>query len=64
MNEAKQVEIKNFISAKALEAIPKHLQPDQQTAMRMRWILTWKRDEAGGQKAKARCVILGYGPSI
>ena len=60
MTEAKQVEIKNFISAKALEAIPTHLQPDKQTAMRMRWILTWKRDEAGGQKAKARCVILGY----
>jgi hypothetical protein len=60
MNEAKQVEIKNFISAKALEAIPAHLQPDKQAAMRMRWILTWKRDDSGGQRAKARCVILGY----
>ncbi len=65
MKEAKQEEIKKFLSAEALQALPKHLQPDRSTAMKMRWVLTWKRDETNGsRKAKARCVILGYGPPI
>ena len=65
MREAKHEEVKKFIAAKALEALPKHLQPDQSTAMKMRWVLTWKREEENGEttgkrKAKARCVILGF----
>ena len=58
---AKGEEVKKFIAAQALEALPKHLQPDRQTAMKMRWVLTWKRDEIQGTTtAKARCVILGF----
>lgn len=61
MRDAKQEEIRKFLSAEALQVLPKHLQPDKQTAMKMRWVLTWKRDETtGDRKAKARCVILGY----
>ena len=60
MREAKQSEVKKFIGAEALEVLPKHLQPCRSLAMRMRWILTWKRDENDQRKAKARCVVLGY----
>ena len=58
--EAKSVEVRNFISAKAFEALPKHLQPDRSQAVGMRWILTWKVKDDGGVKAKARAVLLGY----
>ena len=60
MNEAKQVEVKKFIAAEALEVLPSHLQPSRSDAMRMRWVLTWKRSDSGERTAKARCVILGY----
>ena len=61
MKVAKQVEVKKFLGAEALECLPPHLQPDRDTAMRMRWVLTWKRDEVTDTRsAKARCVILGY----
>jgi hypothetical protein len=54
---AKMKEVKNYIIAKAFEAIPKHLHPTRQQAMCVRWILTWKAIEG---EAKARAVILGY----
>ena len=57
---AKQVEVKKFIAAEALQVLPQHLQPDKNTAMRMRWVLTWKKSDSGERSAKARCVILGY----
>ena len=60
MKDAKTSEVKKFLGAEALEALPIHLQPDRSTAMRMRWVLTWKRDDSGNKSAKARCVILGY----
>ena len=34
--------------------------PNRDVAMRMRWVLTWKRDDSGNRAAKARCVVLGY----
>ena len=59
--KAKGEEVKKFVAAKALESIPKNLQPDRKTAMRMRWVLTWKKDEIQGTTtAKARCVVLGF----
>ncbi|CAE7480558.1 RE1 [Symbiodinium sp. CCMP2592] len=58
--EAKNAEVRNFISAKAFEALPRHLQPDRSQAVGMRWILTWKVKDDGGVKAKARAVLLGY----
>ena len=58
--EAKSVEVKNFLSAQAFEALPEHLKPSREQAINMRWILTWKTREDGTQKAKARAVLLGY----
>ena len=57
---AKQVEVKNFLSADAFKALPKHLQPSKDQAVGMRWVLTWKIKEDGSRKAKARAVLLGY----
>eukprot|EP00435_Cladocopium_sp_Y103_P046562 s102_g13.t1 len=50
MQDAKQCEVKKFLAAEP----PKHM------AMRMRWVLTWKRDDQNNKTAKARCVILGF----
>ena len=58
--EAKQIEVKNFIAADAFEALPAHLQPAKDQAVGMRWILTWKVRDDGSRKAKARAVLLGY----
>ena len=57
--EAKATEVRNFISAKAFEALPANKQPDRSQAVGMRWILTWKVKDDGGVKAKARAVLLG-----
>ena len=58
--EAKDVEVKNFIAAKAFEALPRELQPDRSQAIGMRWILTWKAKDDGTTKPKARAILLGY----
>ena len=57
---AKMIEVKKFLGAKALEALPPELQPPPSQAMRMRWILSWKTDHAGQTGPKARAVVLGY----
>ncbi|CAE7205304.1 RE1 [Symbiodinium sp. CCMP2592] len=58
--EAKMIEVKNFLAAKAFEVLPKHLQPSKEQAIGMRWVLTWKTKDSGEVKAKARAVLLGY----
>ena len=58
--EAKAVEVKNFIAAEAFETLPAGLRPTREQAVGMRWILTWKLREDGTSKAKARAVLLGY----
>ena len=57
---AKAAEVKNFISAKAFECLPPHLQPPKEQAVGMRWILTWKIKDDGSTKPKARAILLGY----
>ena len=57
---AKSVEVRNFLAAKAFEVLPEHLRPPRETAIGMRWILTWKLKDSGERKAKARAVLLGY----
>lgn len=57
---AKAVEVTNFISAKAFEALPSHLKPDMSQVVKMRWVLTWKLRDDGTRKAKARAVLLGF----
>ncbi|CAE7261879.1 RE1 [Symbiodinium sp. CCMP2592] len=58
--EAKAIEVKNFLAAKAFEAVPIHMRPSKEQAVGMRWILTWKLRDDGSYKAKARAVLLGY----
>ena len=58
--EAKAIEIRNYLAAQAFETLPRHLQPSKDRAIHMRWLLTWKMKDDGTQKPKARCVILGY----
>ncbi|CAE7758749.1 RE1 [Symbiodinium sp. CCMP2456] len=58
--EAKGVEVRNFIAAEAFEAIPPHLRPPKETAIGMRWLLTWKVRDDGTVKPKARAILLGY----
>ncbi|CAE7537598.1 RE2 [Symbiodinium sp. CCMP2456] len=57
---AKNIEVRNFIASKAFETLPDELRPSREQAINMRWILTWKATDSGGQKAKARAVLLGY----
>ncbi|CAE7275475.1 unnamed protein product [Symbiodinium sp. CCMP2456] len=56
---AKAIEVKNFVAARAFEALPESLRPSKEQAINMRWILTWKQREDGTMKAKARAVLLG-----
>ena len=58
--EAKNIEVKNFLGAQAFEVLPPHLQPSQDQAIRMRWLLSWKIKDDGTTKAKARAILLGY----
>ncbi|CAE7454855.1 RE1 [Symbiodinium sp. CCMP2592] len=57
---AKAVEVKNFLSAQAFEALPSHLKPSREQAIGMRWLLTWKVQDDGSVKPKARAILLGY----
>lgn len=57
---AKQAEVKNYIAAKAFEALPPELRPPKEQAIGMRWILTWKTKEDGDRKAKARAILKGF----
>ena len=58
--EAKQIEVKNYVAVKAFEALPPDLRPPPEVAIKMRWLLTWKRCDDGSSKAKARAILLGY----
>ncbi|OLQ03384.1 hypothetical protein AK812_SmicGene13705 [Symbiodinium microadriaticum] len=51
---AKAVEVKNFISAQAFEALPSHLKPSREQAIGMRWLLTWKVQDDGSVKPKEK----------
>ena len=57
---AKMIEVKNFLAAEAFEALPEGLRPSREQAVGMRWVLTWKTQDNGQLKAKARAVLLGY----
>ena len=58
--EAKAKEVRNFIAARAFEALPEHMKPSRDQAIGMRWLLTWKPQDTGEVRAKARAILLGY----
>ena len=59
MNEAKGIEIKEWISSKVCQAAVGRIPPSR--LMRMRWVLVFKStDDPTKMKAKARLVVLGY----
>ena len=58
--EAKGIEVRNFVAAEAFETLPDHLKPSLTEAIGMRWILTWKLKEDGSYKAKARAILKGF----
>ena len=33
---------------------------DEASLLKMRWVLTWKYEEGGGRKPKARLALYGY----
>ena len=39
---AKAKEVKNFVVARAFQALPAHLKPSRNQILKMRWLLTWK----------------------
>ena len=58
---AKGKEIKEFLKEQVVQRIKEgeHVPEDQ--IMKMRWVLTWKKDaETGDKKGKARLVVLGF----
>ena len=57
--QAKQSEVKNFIAARAFEALPE-LRPRADQVIGMRWILTWKTKDDGSLKPKARAILKGF----
>ena len=57
--EAKHKEVTNYIASQAFEAIPPELRPSREQAIGMRWILTWKKTDDGGENAKARAILKG-----
>ena len=59
MNEAKGVEIKEWIPSKVCQAAVGRIPPSR--LMRMGWVLVFKpTDDPKTMKAKARLVVLGY----
>ena len=58
--EAKHSEVKNFIAAKAFEALPPGMRPTADQVIGMRWILTWKMKDDGELKPKARAILKGF----
>ena len=52
--EAKGVEVRNFIAAKAFETLPPEQRPSRSQAIGMRWILTWKPKDDGTFKARGQ----------
>ena len=61
-DEAQSLELSNVLRSKALRSLTKSEMQclDPKHIMQMRWVLTFKPQDGGGEKAKARLVVLGY----
>ena len=60
INQAKGKEVREFIKEHVVERIAADEKIPPEQIMRMRWVLTWKRQEDGTKKGKARLVVLGF----
>ena len=60
MNQAKGKEVKEFIKEQVVQRLKDNELVSESEAMKMRWVLTWKKNEDGSLKGKARLVVLGF----
>ena len=62
MNQAKGKEVKEFIKENVITRLTEGEYVDPKQIMRMRFILTWKKDSSvpEGKRGKARLVVLGF----
>lgn len=57
---AKGKEIKEFVREKVVEALKQGEMVNPEEVMKMRFVLTWKKNPDGTKKGKARLVVLGF----
>ena len=57
---AKGKEIREFLKEAVVARLKDGEIVDPKDVMKMRWVLTWKRNEDGTPKGKARLVVLGF----
>ena len=60
IREAKGKEVREFVKEHVVERVKEGEDIDMNKVMRMRWVLTWKKQEDGTKKGKARLVVLGF----
>jgi hypothetical protein len=57
---AKGKEIKEFLKEAVVARLQQGETVDPSEVMKMRWVLTWKKNDDGTTKGKARLVVLGF----
>ena len=57
---AKGKEIKEFLKEAVVARLQQGETVDPNEVMKMRWVLTWKKNDDGSTKGKARLVVLGF----
>ena len=60
MNQAKGKEVKEFIKEEVVQRLKDNELVSESEALKMRWVLTWKKNEDGSLKGKARLVVFGF----
>ena len=60
IRQAKGKEVKEFIKERVVARLKEGELISPEKIMRMRWILTWKKQPDGEKKGKARLVVLGF----
>ena len=48
---AKWIEVQDWLAEKGVAKLPPHLRPEPAELMKTRWVLTWKGDGEGDQRA-------------
>ena len=60
IQDAKGKEIREFIKEHVVARLREGEKVSAEQIMRMRWVLTWKKDDNGEKRGKARLVVLGF----